>query len=94
MLEPTDISRLSDRVSAVETTTRAHSAHFVQLDQAVADLRALLARVATRSDIDALRGDLAQAATQTAIAKVVAWLTVGFAVGAAVALIADIVTHA
>lgn len=101
MSPETDLSALAVRVETVEETARRHESQLAKLDEAVANLRETLARVATRSDVDALRRDVtetfAQAArdAQNAIpAKVTAWFTGAMVLIAAMALVGELLHHA
>lgn len=101
MSPETDISALAVRVDSVEETARRHDAQIAKLDDAVAGLRETMARVATRSDVDALRRDVTQTFAQAARdaqnaipAKVTAWFTAAMVLISAFALGAELLRHA
>lgn len=92
--------QLRSDVDLLKDRTARHEIQIAKLDEAVAGLRDALARVATRTDVDALRRDVTQTFAQAARdaqnsipVKVTAWFTGAMVLVSALALFFSLVVH-
>lgn len=97
---PGSTDKLALDVSTLKVVADRHESQLARLDDAVADLRVSMERVATRDDVDALRRDVTQTFAQAARdaqnstpAKVTAWFTGAMLIVSVVAILVTLAVH-